>query len=256
VRPSPVKFTSQRPDQFPVKPEPERINHQAGHDAMKHKMLSLENLKESLPDFSRHKEEDDDEVTKITGGNDDPGNHVSTRHITPQIFDSGATSRTLSASSSQAESRPTTSQGTMMAKMTSPSVTVTTASEAAASFEVKDNRRDCQAGGLHPPSKASMKDFVRIAQRRIKYISVCSGSLGMPVEIAAEVMVFFIIIFESLEVHKVAPWNVRAQPKSRFDIFRKGISSIALGVSVTFLILPACLVKRPNKFQKIIFNYF
>ena len=70
IRPSPVKFTSQRPDQFPVKPEPERIP-QAVADAMKHKMLSLERLKD-LPDFVKE-DDDDDEVTEITGGNDDPG---------------------------------------------------------------------------------------------------------------------------------------------------------------------------------------
>ena len=60
VRPSPVKFTSQRPDQFPIKPEPERIP-QAVADAMKHKMLSLEKLKD-LPDFVKE-DDDDDEVT-------------------------------------------------------------------------------------------------------------------------------------------------------------------------------------------------
>ena len=65
-----MKFTSQRPDQFPVKPEPERIP-QAVADAMKHKMLSLERLKD-LPDFVKE-DDDDDEVTEITGGNDDPG---------------------------------------------------------------------------------------------------------------------------------------------------------------------------------------
>ena len=79
IRPSPVKFTSQRPDQFPIKPEPERINPQAVADAMKHKMLSLENIKD-LPDFGGKEDDDDDEVTKITGGND--GNHqLLTRFI-------------------------------------------------------------------------------------------------------------------------------------------------------------------------------
>ena len=52
IRPSPVKFTNQRPDQFPIKPEPERVNPQAMADAMKIKMLSLENLK-CLPDFGK-----------------------------------------------------------------------------------------------------------------------------------------------------------------------------------------------------------
>ena len=90
IRPSPVKFTNQRPDQFPIKPEPERIP-QAVADAMKHKMLSLEKLKDFNSDFL--KEDDDDEVTEITGGNDDPGNHMVTRHITPKLMESGATSR-------------------------------------------------------------------------------------------------------------------------------------------------------------------
>ena len=66
IRPSPVKFTNQRPDQFPIKPEPARVNPQAMADAMKHKMLSLEKLKD-LPDFGAKEEDDDDEVTEITG---------------------------------------------------------------------------------------------------------------------------------------------------------------------------------------------
>ena len=30
---------------------------------------------------------------EITGGDDDPGNHIFTRHITPKLMESGATSR-------------------------------------------------------------------------------------------------------------------------------------------------------------------
>ena len=52
IRPSPVKFTSQRPEQYPIRPEPERVNPQIMAEAMRHKMLSLENLK-GLPDFGK-----------------------------------------------------------------------------------------------------------------------------------------------------------------------------------------------------------
>jgi hypothetical protein len=53
-RPSPVKFTSQCPHQFPIKPEPERPSANVSTEAVKHKMLSLENLKEALmPDYGR-----------------------------------------------------------------------------------------------------------------------------------------------------------------------------------------------------------
>ena len=48
TRPSPVKFTNQRPDQFPIKPEP--IPHDVAA-AMKHKMLSLEKLKDLHSDL-------------------------------------------------------------------------------------------------------------------------------------------------------------------------------------------------------------
>ena len=51
-RPSPIKFTSQRPKQFPIQPKPERVP-AAVADAVKHKMLSLDNLRDSLPDFGR-----------------------------------------------------------------------------------------------------------------------------------------------------------------------------------------------------------
>ena len=40
--------------------------------------------------------QDDDEVTKITGGNE-PNTNLGTRHITPQIcVESGSTTRTVS----------------------------------------------------------------------------------------------------------------------------------------------------------------
>ena len=63
-------------------------------------------------------EDDDEEITEITGGNDDPGNHYGTRHITPKFLESGQTSRTLSSSS---QNDP---------KMTlSPTITVTAPSD-------------------------------------------------------------------------------------------------------------------------------
>lgn len=193
-RPSPVKFTSQRPDQFPIRPEPERPPPPAVTEALKHKMLSLENLKESLPDFGKE-EQDDDEITKITGGNDDPGNHLSTRHITPQIVDSGATSRTVSrlSTSSQADdrSRPVTSTAEISSApptVGGPSATTKVSASPAVTVTTTSDSRDCRAGGLHPPSKTSVKDFVRLARGRIKYLSVCGvGSGGMPADIAAEV---------------------------------------------------------------------
>ena len=55
-RPSPVKFTSQRPEQFPIKPTPERLTVNVLNDdknVVKHKMLSLETLKDALPDFGK-----------------------------------------------------------------------------------------------------------------------------------------------------------------------------------------------------------
>ena len=49
-------------------------------------------------------------------------------------------------------------------------------------------KSQCQSGGVHPPSKESMKEFVKVARRRMKYISVCgAGGGGMPQDIAAEV---------------------------------------------------------------------
>ena len=51
-------------------------------------------------------------------------------------------------------------------------------------------KSQCQSGGIHPPSKESMKEFVKVARRRMKYISVCGGAAaggGMPQDIAAEV---------------------------------------------------------------------
>ena len=91
------------------------------------------------------------------------------RHITPKFLESGQTSRTISSSS----------QNVPM----SPTITITTAPDA-----------KCQSGGVHPPSKEYMKDFVRTARRRIKYISVC-GSGGVPNDIAAEVSLNFRSVF-------------------------------------------------------------
>ena len=53
-RPSPVKFTNQNPPSEAIKPEAERPQQQE-------KQLSMENLRESLPDLT--KEGDDDEVS-------------------------------------------------------------------------------------------------------------------------------------------------------------------------------------------------
>ena len=55
-RPSPVKFTSDRPEQFPLKPEPERPAKAAAADGPK--ILSLENLdnflaKDGMTDFEK-----------------------------------------------------------------------------------------------------------------------------------------------------------------------------------------------------------
>ena len=50
-----------------------------------------------------------------------------------------------------------------------------------------DQKHECQSGGLHPPSKASVNEFVRVARRRIKYMSVCGTGGIMPGDIAAEV---------------------------------------------------------------------
>ena len=105
---------------------------------------------------------------EITGGDDDPGNHIFTRHITPKLMESGATSRTLS-SSSQTDPKVATS----------PTITVTAPNE---------QKHDCQSGGIHPPSKAYVTEFVRNARRRIKYMSVCHDT--PPGEIAAEVPIF------------------------------------------------------------------
>jgi hypothetical protein len=49
-RPSPVKFTSERPEQFPIKPEPERP---IGAEDNRQKILSLESLKDALPDLGK-----------------------------------------------------------------------------------------------------------------------------------------------------------------------------------------------------------
>ena len=132
---------------------------QAVAEGMKHKMLSLEKLKD-LPDFEGGND-DDDEVTEITGGSDDPGNHILTRHITPKLMDSGDTSRTMSSSS------------TTDKLANSPSITLT--------------GPDHHHHSVGPPSKASVKEFVRVARRRIKYISVC-GSGGIPSDVASEVI--------------------------------------------------------------------
>lgn len=58
-RPSPVKFTSDRPEQFPLKPEPERPTKAADGP----KILSLENLdnflvKDDMADFEKEEVRD------------------------------------------------------------------------------------------------------------------------------------------------------------------------------------------------------
>lgn len=144
---------------------------QAVAEGMKHKMLSLEKLKD-LPDFEGGND-DDDEVTEITGGSDDPGNHILTRHITPKLLDSGDTSRTMSSSS------------TTDKLANSPSITLTGPDHHQTTSSA--NKNEYHSGGLHPPSKASVKEFVRVARRRIKYISVCGAGGGIPADIASEV---------------------------------------------------------------------
>ena len=99
---------------------------------------------------------------------------MSTRHITPKLLSSGQTSRTWSSSSQNDPKGPL-----------SPSITVT-APEAVVADQ--PGKHLCQSGGVHPPSKESMKEFVRVARRRIKYISVCGAGGGMPQDIAAEVV--------------------------------------------------------------------
>ena len=47
-----MKFTSQRPVQFPIKPTPERVI--SSEDAVKHKMI--ETLQDTLPDFGKEME--------------------------------------------------------------------------------------------------------------------------------------------------------------------------------------------------------
>lgn len=47
-----MKFTSQRPVQFPIKPTPERVI--SSEDAVKHKMI--ETLQDALPDFGKEME--------------------------------------------------------------------------------------------------------------------------------------------------------------------------------------------------------
>lgn len=66
-------------------------------------MLSLDSLKDALPADFRATSEEDDEVTKLTGGAE-PASSLATRHITPQIcVDSGATSRTVSRVSTSSQ---------------------------------------------------------------------------------------------------------------------------------------------------------
>ena len=63
--------------------------------------MCIRDRKQALPDFKAS--EEDDEVTKLTGGAE-PASNLNTRHITPQIcVDSGATSRTLSRVSSSSQ---------------------------------------------------------------------------------------------------------------------------------------------------------
>ena len=87
-----------------------------------------------------------------------------------RFLESGQTSRTLSSSSQNAAMSPT--------------ITVTTADTA----KGMSKNVQCHSGGVHPPSKEAMKEFVKVARRRVKYISVCGASGGgMPNDIAAEV---------------------------------------------------------------------
>ena len=139
--------------------------------------------------------EDDDEVVEITGGNDGQ-HHLNTRHITPKFLpESGHTSRTLSSSS-----QPESAKGTKSTVAISPSILVTGPSPATSRAEATTT---CHSGGLHPPSNASVKEFVRVARRRIKYISVCGAGGNLPSDIAAEVIVIF--YFYIIEVGASSP---------------------------------------------------
>jgi len=181
--PSPVKFTSARPEQFPIKPEPERpaVVVSGGGEAIKRKMLSLENLKDALvPDYSKE-EEDDDEVSKLTNFGEAVGGGVSTRHITPQICqDSAATSRTTS--SSQIEQAPSTTP-LQWRPVSGVDAQLGEARGAADAGSVSGS--DCGSGGVHPPSKDTVDDFVRQVKGRIRFFSVCGPATDIAAEVAA-----------------------------------------------------------------------
>ncbi|TRY63829.1 hypothetical protein TCAL_11163 [Tigriopus californicus] len=129
-RPSPVKFTNQRPDQFPIKPEPERPEL-----FLAAKMRALDEALDdpgkeevsrfglSVPEWETHSSmhldsffgaQEDPEVSNLTGGQGlhgipgetpDPRD-LSTRHITPRICGpscSGTPSRATSRLSSSSQ---------------------------------------------------------------------------------------------------------------------------------------------------------
>ncbi len=204
-KPSPLNFTSERPEQFPIKPEPERPA-TGSTDGRK----ILENLK-SWPDLEKEEVtsllsmssfsvlnvrcffcQDDDEVTEITGGNEleRTESSRSTRHITPQICadSSASTSRAVSRiSAAGSNSRTGTSAPTPVitsAATVNPQSSSTTTFAATASSTTNS---ECRGGGLHPPNSASVTDFVRQVRGRIRYFSVCGPATDIANEVASVV---------------------------------------------------------------------
>ncbi|XP_059093327.1 hamartin-like isoform X1 [Tigriopus californicus] len=182
-RPSPVKFTNQRPDQFPIKPEPERPEL-----FLAAKMRALD---EALDDPG--KEEEDPEVSNLTGGQGlhgipgetpDPRD-LSTRHITPRICGpscSGTPSRATSRlSSSSQPDPPAISSRPRSAFQDNSSVPSVVGTPSGATPAIAT---ECISGGLHAPSTESVHDLVRQVRGRIRYFSMCApGELEIQREV-------------------------------------------------------------------------
>lgn len=126
-------------------------------------------------------------MTKITGGNEmeRTASAHSTRHITPQICvdSSASTSRAVSrvsaASSRAGTTAPTPVSGVTWAPNSGSSGTAMVAAP--------PTNRECRSGGLHPPSSASVQDFVRQVRGRIRYFSVCGPESGIAADVASVV---------------------------------------------------------------------
>ena len=132
--------------------------------------------------------QDDDEVTKITGGNElkCPDSNRSTRHITPQIcVDSSAgTSRAVSRISTASSKAGTTAPTPAPTAAATIAPTAAAAAAAAAASVSTPANSECKSGGLHPPSSSSVNDFVRQVRGRIRYLTVCGSTSS---DLAAEV---------------------------------------------------------------------